>query len=167
MRSGHQDRELGVPCLAIGPGGHGDPDRWAIEVTGLEEEVHVLKAKQRVSGIFGPLELPSVEVLKIDRLGSLSVADDAGLAGIGIEQDAGFFPITHHAARIDREEGRTRRLTLRPEQLLASGLDGARGRDPNPVEETQDDCEDQQERDFHAQLTGQICCRMLNEVRMS
>ena len=64
----------------------------------------MLKAKHRISGIFGPLELPGVEVLEIDRQGRRSAADGAGLAGIRVEQDAGFIPIAQHATRVDREE---------------------------------------------------------------
>lgn len=103
----------------------------------------MLKAKQRVFGILGPQELPSPEVIEIDRPGFLSSTDDAGLPGIRIEQDAGSAPIAQHAARIDREECRAGRLALGSEQLLPTGLDGARGRDPDPVEENQDDDESQ------------------------
>jgi len=66
---------------------------------------------------------PSVEVLEVDRPGFLSAADDAGLARIRIEQDAGFIPIAQHAARIDREEGRTGCPPLFPQHLLTPGLD--------------------------------------------
>lgn len=53
-RSRHQDRELGVPGISFGFGEDVNADRRAIEVMGLEEEVHMLIAPEPAEEVLEP-----------------------------------------------------------------------------------------------------------------